>query len=103
MNISTLTERIHEYLHSGHTGGKPFIPEGSRDTMGSLLREITNAISKLIPLERQSFDLDSVSDQLEPFTPKIHRRGVPNIIDVEPTKKLVPDEDSDQNPGKSDT
>jgi hypothetical protein len=52
---SILATRLAEYLQGGEPDGK-FI--GEKESVGDLLEKLTRVRSKLIPLERQAFNLD---------------------------------------------
>lgn len=60
-----IATRLAEYLQGGMPDGK-FI--GDKETVGDLLEKLTRVRSKLIPLERQAFNLDEDGLSDEPAT-----------------------------------
>lgn len=60
-----LATRLAEYLQGGEPDGK-FI--GEKESVGDLLEKLTRVRSKLIPLERQAFNLDEEGLSDEPAT-----------------------------------
>jgi hypothetical protein len=62
---SILAGRLAEYLQGGEPDGK-FI--GDKESVGDLLEKLTRVRAKLIPLERQAFNLDEDGLSDEPAT-----------------------------------